>query len=209
LALFAEVPNLYMVFLGDGLDNPVKYQWFDQTINPKLGRLIFAQMMDRIKPKILAMLSGDHERHGVEKADLDYVEEYARTRRIPFLGQRGRLNLVLKDRVFRIGLSHRGKGQSYYNPFHGLVRLIREEFPDADAVFAGHIHQSACAFQVEQGRQRALLVIGTKKVGDRFAEAYGFSAFEEAKRLPVLKLYHTGEMELISDILLLKKIKVY
>lgn len=183
-----EALNAGVVFLGDGTDNPVKYQNFDTFLQPKVSRYIFGQIMDRIRKRLLGMIEGCHERHGWEMADVNYIEEYCRTWGIPYIGDRGTLSLHLSSVSYRFGVGHKLRGYSMYNPFHSGIRLLREEFPEANGVMTGHIHQTGIACQVEQGEQKAIMVIGARKMGDRHAERAGFVPTEANKNLPVLEL---------------------
>jgi len=185
-----RLKEAYVVFLGDATDNPVLYfDSFDTYLTPEASRSIIYDVFDQLGEKLLALLRGCHERHGEERADFDYIKQYAQMRNKPFLAEKGIVEIQLKKTKYTFGFAHKLLGYSVYNPFHPAIRAIREEFGQAiDGIITAHTHQSACAIMHEQGKQRAFLAIGTRKVADRYARKRGFRSFEAQLALPVLEL---------------------
>lgn len=206
LRIMSETPNLYVVFMGDLTDNSVKYleNNFDTYLTPKAARGFGCRIFDALGDKLICAIKGCHEAHSEEKADYDYVEEYCKNNHISFLNERGILTLELaNEHVLNIALAHKAQGYSMYNPFHPAIRLIREHYPEADVVITAHQHQSGIAIQNEQGKPRAMITIGTRKQGDRYATRRGFIPQLPNKNLPVLQIIQGG-YKILNDITLLK-----
>lgn len=195
--------NLVVFFAGDATDNPVKYQdlSFEDLAPPRYSRRFFEIILNVIKNKIGGMISGDHERHGEEKADFDYLQELARRWDLPYLGYRGKINLKVGDVDYKVALTHKAKGHSEYNPFHPLVKLARKTM-EFDIGLIGHRHTSNIAIQSVRGKQRAFLTVGSYKVEDRYSRQRGYSPNEADLQTPVLKVNGKGEksFEILSDI---------
>jgi len=206
LKIMASIPNLYVVFMGDLTDSSVKYlnNNFDTYLTPKAAREFGYRIFDALGSKLICALSGCHEKHSEEVADFDYVEEYCKQNTIPFLNERGSITLELaNNRKLEIAVAHKAQGYSMYNPFHPAIRIIREHYPNADVVITAHQHQSGIAIQNEQNISRAMMTIGTRKQGDRYAVRAGFTSQTPNKNLPVLEILPKG-YKLLNDISLLE-----
>ena len=205
LKIMSWIPNLYVVFMGDLTDSSVKYlnNNFDTYLTPKAAREFGYRIFDALGDKLIVALSGCHEKHGEEVADFDYVEEYCKRNSVPFLNERGLLTLELaNNRILNIAVAHKAQGYSMYNPFHPAIRIVRENYPEADVVITAHQHQSGIAIQNEQGKPRAMMTIGSRKQGDRYATRRGFAPQLPNKNLPVLEIL-PGGFKILNDITLL------
>jgi hypothetical protein len=208
LKIMSRIPNLFVVFMGDLTDSSVKYlnNNFDTYLTPKAAREFGYRIFDALGEKLICALSGCHEKHGEEVADFDYVEEYCKRNDVPFLNERGLLTLELaNDRILNVALAHKAQGYSMYNPFHPAIRIVREKYPDADVVITAHQHQSGIAVQNEQDKARAMMTIGSRKQGDRYATRRGFPPQLPNKNLPVLEVI-PGGYKIMNDISLLKNL---
>lgn len=205
LKIMQRIPNLYVIFMGDLTDNSVKYPTnsFDTYLTPKSAREFGYKIFDTLGEKLIGCLSGCHEKHGEQIADYDYVEEYCKNNHAPFLNERGVIDLILKDeRKLTIAVAHKAQGYSMYNPFHPAIRIVREHYPDADVIITAHQHQSGIAIQNEQNRTRAMMVIGSRKLNDRYAVRRGFISQNPNKNLPVLEI-RPGGYKIVNDITML------
>lgn len=210
LKIMSSIPNLYVVFMGDLTDSSVKYlnNNFDTYLTPKAAREFGYRIFDALGEKLIVALSGCHEKHGEEVADFDYVEEYCKRNGVPFLNERGLLTLELANkRILNIAVAHKAQGYSMYNPFHPAIRIVREKYPEADVVITAHQHQSGIAIQTEQDKPRAMMTIGSRKQGDRYATRRGFTPQAPNKNLPVLEIV-SGGYKILNDITLLDNHKI-
>ena len=208
LKIMSKIPNLFVVFMGDLTDSSVKYlnNNFDTYLTPKAAREFGYRIFDALGEKLICALSGCHEKHGEEVADYDYVEEYCKRTGVPFLNERGLLTLELaNERTVNIAVAHKAQGYSMYNPFHPAIRIVRENYPEADVVIIAHQHQSGIAIQNEQGKPRAMMTIGSRKQGDRYATRRGFTPQLPNKNLPVLEIL-PGGFKILNDIRLLENL---
>lgn len=208
LKVMSQIPNLYVVFMGDLTDSSVKYlnNNFDTYLTPKAAREFGYRIFDALGEKLICALSGCHEKHSEEVADFDYVEEYCKRKGVPFLDERGLLTLELaNERILNIAVAHKAQGYSMYNPFHPAIRMVREKYPEADVVITAHQHQSGIAIQSEQDKPRAMMTIGSRKQGDRYATRRGFSPQLPNKNLPVLEVL-PGGYKILNDIILLRNL---
>lgn len=191
LKCYDDLDDKVSLFLGDGSDNAVnKYpdSSFETLAPPHLSRKLVLMALRGIRGTLVGMISGCHEEHGRQQADFDYIEELSTRWNIDYLGYQGMVNLTVGDVEYKIFATHKGKGYSMYNPFHGGVRFLWEEYPQANISMIGHHHQSGAAVQPIQGKQKAIVAIGTYKTGDKYSRRRNFPQNIQNLQTPVLEL---------------------
>lgn len=204
LQAIKELPNAKVVLNGDLIDNPVKYKElnFETLAPPQEARKLTIIALKLIKDKIMCMVTGDHERHSIEKADFNPLNELAnKWPHIDLLGYHGILDLDVGKQNYKIIITHRGKGQSMYNDVHGGIRMLREIFPEAKLAIIAHNHSPSYISQVEHRKRKGVLNVGTYKTKDRYSESRSFVGADSNLLTPVIKLSSERKhFEFISDI---------
>lgn len=75
-----EMPNTYLVLLGDLIDNGTKSSVtnpFRATMSPSVQKREMANILEPVKDRILCILPGNHERRSMKDADDDPVYDIA------------------------------------------------------------------------------------------------------------------------------------
>lgn len=175
---------------GDLSDNAVKYMdlSFETLAGPKDARRMAKMILGLVKDKILAMSSGCHERHSDEEADYNHIQDLCGRWDIPYLGHKGLITLWIGEQKYSVAVSHKGKGHSMYNDLHSAVRMVREQYSDADIVITAHTHQMGYLSQVEQGERRLMVSIGSYKQDDRYSRSRNFLNSQDNLNTPVIEL---------------------
>ena len=195
---------------GDLSDNAVKYMdlSFETLAGPKDARRMAKMVLGLVKDKIIAMSSGCHERHSDEEADYNHIQDLCGRWDIPYLGHKGLVDLQVGQINYQVAVSHKGKGNSMYNDLHSAVRMVREQYSEADIVVTAHIHQAGFLSQVEQGRRRLMVSIGSYKQDDRYSRSRNFLNSQDNLDTPVIQLSaDKKKFEVFHDISILDRLE--
>lgn len=185
IALIANTPDMYCVFLGDALDN---FKAQGKTANglygtaipsPKdqfeIARMVFAPL----KGKCLAFLEGNHDAWDYKAAGIARIPDLADSIDAPFVSEAGAsIKISVGNETYQMNVKHQWKGTSVINKSN-LGRRFWEEYPEwsnADLVATGHLHQLDHHQTMKRGEPVHLIQVGTYKVGDHYAEALGFKS---------------------------------
>lgn len=182
IELIAETPGLYVMLVGDMLDN-----W----IVGRLMRLMMGEeftideqwvmvrhVLRRLAPKLIASVAGNHDLWTYGLTHIDYLRDtHARLANGALYAQYD-LPLAVEvggaSHVFRV--RHQWRGSSIYNETHGIERASRfDKGRYFDIGVAAHTHSSALVRQFNNGGATGLAVqCGSYKTFDDFGEEQGF-----------------------------------
>jgi len=184
IRLIAETDNLYVVFMGDCIDN-YKAQGKAATglygtaiPSPQdqfeIAKMVFAPLAG----KCLAFLAGNHDAGWDYKAaGVSRVPDIASAIAAPYVSEAGAaLKLTVGDERYQVNVKHQWRGISQINKSN-VTRRFWEEYPEfdsADVVCIGHYHELDAHATNKRGELVHLLRSGTYKVADGYAESAGF-----------------------------------
>lgn len=179
----AKTPDLYVVALGDLIDNSVNALAPRGALNivDKQGQLEMVEYrFQKIKDRILWLAEGNHEMRSF-LSDHFYPTKYLSEQFNAFYGRNGSAFYVqMPYRKIKFYCRHRAKGNSQYNPMHPNTRCIlfenAEEAQDADVIITAHKHVSGIANYRVAGKDRYMAVCGTGILYDSYADRIGLSS---------------------------------
>jgi len=187
--LIANTPSCYVLLLGDMMDNFVVKEMdgkWDEILSPRLQRELCRIVVEKLRPKLLAILAGDHESFSDWVADYEFVEEIARELEGVYMGYGGLLRLQVGDVEYRIAIAHRYRFNSSLNLTHTVKRMLEREW-DADIGVVAHGHVADIEEAVMRGQYRILVRTGTYKMYDTYLARKGLWEVKE-DRVPVILL---------------------
>lgn len=148
LDLVLNTPNLYLITVGDLIDNFVNFKnvmpILSQLWSPKEQAEWLSLVIQQYKEKgkWIASCWGNHDIERDEKILGSSTIKQRLGENFIYFNNKGILMLNVNDIKYSILLSHKFAGHSMYNPNHSQGRAYREDFP-ADVVVSAHIHQAA------------------------------------------------------------------
>jgi predicted phosphodiesterase len=182
-----DTPNLYMVVVGDTIDNflqfPDKSARLHQIINPMYQKKMLKSIIDELisRKKIIATGWGDHDSRFEEKLNGSDVIKTLTNNRIPYFPGKGVLKLKIGSQQYTCAVTHKSRFNSYMNETHSSSQEYRTFIP-ADICVTGHTHSPAYSvchrLQVAReagmgcGGQVILIRTGTYKSDDLFSIRY-------------------------------------
>lgn len=196
----AATPNLYVVTLGDLIDNSMNAHAPVGTYNiiDKAGQLdIIEYLFTKLKDKILIMYEGNHELRSF-LTDHFLVSDYLSKGINSEYGKYGGLFVIeMNGEPIKIYCRHKCPGSNnQYNPLHSLIRAILFNFPeycnDADVLVRAHTHERATGCIKVGHKYRYLAVCGTACSYDEYADRVGYVTKKSS--FPILIIQKDGEM---------------
>jgi|6_EtaG_2_1085325.scaffolds.fasta_scaffold01364_19 hypothetical protein len=194
-----EVDNLYIILLGDVVDNFFNgfrsaTAVFGQVMSPEEQLYFLESWLNDIKHKIIASTWGNHDawyeysKHGFNPIKVIQAKV------CPYFDGIGRVKLNINDISYRICISHFFKGHSQWNPLHPMIRFSAlqgggEAGGIADIYAQGHIHEPALHQQYMHGKMTTYIRCGTLKVEDGYSNRY-FSPYRLKVDFPSVLLHN-------------------
>lgn len=173
--------DVRLFLLGDLIDNVnPRFKSAEAVfgyLRPELQREMLIEILNQLKPYLEAACWGNHDVEWDEKRDgFSDIARILRNACTYFHGA-GLVDYHVGNQVYKINLSHKMKGHSWFHALHGNLRGWLQTH--ADVVVSAHGHEwaylSDCRGVGPRGIpvDRHLLQIGSYKVdGDTYSERY-------------------------------------
>lgn len=176
--LIQETEGMYAIFHGDGIDNWIvpKLQQLQrgQAINFEQELLLFESWISMLSPKLVAVVSGNHDNWTHSLSGIDIVKRLLRTTKVLYDRDEVRAVISVGDYEWEFCIRHKWLGSSIYNPTHGIERYSRMG-ATFDIGIGGHTHIASLSreFISNDNRQCMAIITGTYKKYDGFARQLG------------------------------------
>jgi len=194
--LIANTEGLYVVFVGDMIDNSVNAiaPTGSTNIVDKDGQLaIYESLLAKVtdKKKLLIMFEGNHEVRSII-SDHFRVTQYIAKQQDTEYGNFGHQFVVtMNGSPTIIYCRHKMKGHSQYNPLHQMVRAVLfdncRHAGNADVLVRAHTHESAMGVFKVGNKVREMLVCGNAVVYDDFADRVGYESMKWSMPMTIIR----------------------
>jgi len=179
--IIRDTPDLWAAMTGDGVDNWIigKLQALqrNQVVNYDSEWLLFFDWLDMLRDKFIFIVSGNHENWTYKIANVDRVKDHMKG--VPVLYDRDEVifSLFVGKKEWKVKARHKWRGNSVFNPTHGIeVSWERTGF-DFDIGIGAHTHiGTVCRPFLRHGRRMYAILVSTYKTHDTFGRAIGFSS---------------------------------
>lgn len=178
-----EIPNLYIAFLGDDVENflpqfkdksSVEDQLYDTNVQIDIVKILLQMVLDC--NKLLFGVAGQHGGWWMDSATgKNPIKEFYVKNKRPFFDGQAYIKFQVGEQTYNVAAAHKFKGSSELNPLHPQAKALRSSFPMADIVVMGDKHHfdvmetAVYGWEEEAGNRqtdRALLLqVGTGKTG--------------------------------------------
>ena len=204
--LIAKTPDLYVMLNGDYVDNflPTSHPdgMFEALLPPAVQKNMAIDYISKLKHKVLALITGDHEIFGVKASDFDLTEYLAKYSDAAYLGNGGIVYLTVGKQMYKLNIRHRYRLNSQENPTASVKKMF-EKTGGFDVGVLSHNHIACIEEAVKEGmdgnKKRLFIRAGTYKQTDRYAKKLGFT--ESDIGVPVVLFNpETRQMRGFSDI---------
>lgn len=188
LTLIRDTPGMYVAFVGDALDNFIigKLMALRMGTSFKVSEewAMVRHAFSMIADKIIYVVDGNHDQWTYRLAGIDYFGETMERIRpgVIYANDELTVDIAVGPSVTRFKVRHKWKGNSIYNPTHGIERASKfDKGKHFDIGVGAHTHESGLSREFNNGGTTGIAVLcGTYKREDGFAKQVGFSQFNEA-----------------------------
>jgi len=179
MKIVKETPNTFLLGLGDYIDAFTPHihpsGMMKDPLPPQTQADIFMELIRKLdaKGKLAGMVIGNHD-DWLGSAGYDFATEVMRNITCPVFDRGGRLWINFREGArYEVALTHKYKYFSSLNPSNSPRRLIETAYPNADVSIVGHYHYSDVTHRDMGGKDRILVMGGTYRKRDAWAEKMG------------------------------------
>jgi hypothetical protein len=192
--IIRDTPGMYCVLLGDTIDNFVAPKLVAQIrTGTRLSipdeAVIAREYLSILAPKIIAVVSGNHEGWTQQLAGIDYFQSVIAQINPRCLYDPFNLwaKVTVGDFSRRMAMSHAWRGKSMYNPTHAFIRSRLIDGKRYDFGFGGHTHRCG-SYQSfpDEGETVLALLAGSYKIVDDFGRRLSLAAPNKATAISVM-----------------------
>lgn len=169
--LLKDAPATYIFNMGDFIDNGGNITRSNRgRKNDDIAEIQHAAIdwyFDELGHKIMAYVIGNHDEWSYQSDGRDHGEYWASKADGVFLGFEGEAEIRIRDpdtdkiiMTYNNWITHTTKGFSMYNPTHGGHRTLTEKRFNVDAVWWGHIHNTAIQKKWKNDYERVVFIRG-------------------------------------------------
>lgn len=187
--LIAEAPGLYACLGGDGVDNhiAIRSAGLAARSQPHEQWQLYEYYLGIFAPKIMAMISGNHDAWTDQIAGVDMVHMLAQRQRICYSPSEARITANVGGQAYRIAIRHQYRFGSSLNLTHCVKRWWDMGEEDFDAGTICHDHEAECNSFFRHGLERWAFRPGAYQIGSSFVRQYGWN--ETRPTCPTLILW--------------------
>lgn len=178
--LIRDTPGMRAIFHGDGIDNwiPGKLQGLQrgQSVPFANELALFKEWLTILLPKLDVVVSGNHDLWTLKTSGLDLIPALIPTHKMIYDRYQAYIRLTVGASQRRLFVRHKWRGNSIYNPTHGLEVGYERMGYEYDIAVGGHTHIGTLFRDfIRMGERRIAVLTGTYKHYDAFGEEIGFA----------------------------------
>jgi len=208
--LMAEQPWLYLIGVGDTIDNFLPTQhpqgMFSTMFPPELQKQLVENLYSKMLGRWIAVVQGCHEEFSHIADDFDFTKFLAKELRCVNMGFGGLINLYIGEQLYQIAVRHKYKYNSSFNYTHTCKRLVQMEYQEADIACVAHHHRATVEQLSHRDKDRVYIRPGSMKGPDRYARSLGYT--DTGSQIPVVMLW-PNERKMLSFLDLDQAIEVF
>lgn len=184
IKIIGQTPNMYMVFLGDSMDNfiePLKYPeaLINAITSPKDQAYMLNYVLSILKKpdnKILLVTKDNHVTERLKRTSgIDWTNKMWSDLNVFYGGEEVIASLKVGRILYKMLCRHRYRGTSRIHLTAACKTLLKNgKYDDADIVALGHMHEGAMEVFHYRGIPRVACQASTYKLFDPFAKKCGF-----------------------------------
>lgn len=204
--LISKYPNVYVIGLGDLIDNSTNAHAPSGAINLG-GKEVQTKMIEHIfeilDDSILRLYVGNHELRSQKSDDFMPNKFWALKYDASFGFYAFPFIIEVGDKKWCFFMRHKAKGNSQYSPLHACVRSVlfdsAEYSMDADVIVTAHTHESGYGKWKVGGKERMMLSAASMVDFDDYAERTGYVTGVDKKFPAIYLTENEEEAEMFLD----------
>lgn len=171
-----QTPGLYVALMGDLAEMAIRLRGVlevcSQILPPEQQVQFLESWLEEILEKVAFSLWCNHGVEREEKmAGVSSIKTILSRKTIYFNGI-GHPDLKVGSQVYKVGASHKFRGNSMYDSTFGPKRYARMEANDREIIMQGDLHRAAISQYTEGGMERIAITSGTLHLNSGYAKRY-------------------------------------
>lgn len=174
--LIRDTPGLYCVLGGDGVDNHIKHR--SAVLHGKAIETqweLYEEYLAILGPKVLAVISGNHDHWTQQFAGVDMVARLAKNGSVCYAPHEAFLTVRVGPQTYRVAIRHQYRFNSATNQTNAVKRWWDMGPEEWDIGILCHHHESALEPFVRHGKTRWAARPGSYQVTSDHSRQYGFN----------------------------------
>ena len=190
--LIRDTPGLYCCLGGDAVDNHIKHRSAIMAARsqPHDQYLLFEWYLEILAPKVIAMISGNHDKWTDEIGGVDMLARIAKAQRLYYAPSEAIGDVTVGETIYKIGVRHQFRMNSSYNQTHAVKQWYRMGTEDWDIGCIGHHHEAAVEMFIARGQRKWACRPGSYQITSSYSHQYGWNNAEPT--CPTFILYGSG-----------------
>lgn len=178
--IIKETDGMYAGFHGDGVDNFIigKLNALERNQDMTLDSewQLFESWLEMLAGKLLYVVSGNHDNWTIKTSGFDRVRNALKGTLLLYDTDEVIFDLDTGVKTWRVKVRHKWKGNSIFNPTHGIEVSWQRGGHNFDIGIGGHTHiDTVCRPFLRHGKRMYAILTGTYKRYDSYAREIGFA----------------------------------
>lgn len=171
-----DTPGLFCVLGGDGVDNHIKHR-SAMLAGRDVGLQweLYEEYLAILGPKVLAIISGNHDHWTKQQAGVDMVARIAKRGGFCYAPHEAFLTVGLGSQSYKIGLRHQYRFNSQINQTHAVKRWYDMGAEAFDIGVVCHHHEPALEPFERHGLTRWAARPGSYQITSDYSRQYGYN----------------------------------
>ncbi len=198
-----NTPGAYVWQTGDVVDSMIMGRLISENMNPSLPVYEQWQLakayLAGFGERLVAHVAGNHDNWHRKLTGVDYARDICPDGPL-YDSDEIRATVHVGNQEFAVYSRHKTRGNSIYNPTHGLERIARFDTSRYQIYAAAHVHRGAVAREFTlDGDRKIALMSGTYKTEDSWALEMGFEKHDSSTACAVV-LHDDGSFWATSNL---------
>ena len=176
--LIKATKGAYQIFVGDINNNDVRHvqSMIESNTSPSRQMCLMDYYLSIAGERLLIYIKGNHDEMTKSVSGLDHLDEYFKSKRIPY-GGNGQIlvNAHVGNQVYKVLATHKYRYNSSFNPTHTNKRLWEMGRENADVLVVAHNHSPSCEPFYKHGKLKWGIRPGSYLVTRNFERNVGYN----------------------------------
>lgn len=178
--IIRDTSGLYCGFTGDGVDNWIVGKLValqrNQALDFDSEWLLFEWILKELDESMLWVVAGNHDNWTMKIAGIDRLEHLLKGTYKLYHPQQIVFNLEVGPQTHTVKVRHKWRGNSIFNPTHGIEVGWERGGTDFDIGIGAHTHIATLYRQnIKHGKVIHTILTGTYKLYDEYGEEVGYA----------------------------------
>lgn len=173
-----DTDGLYAILGGDGVDNHIKHRAavLAARSQPAEQWQLYEWYLSIFAPKIMCLISGNHDAWTDQFAGIDEVSRIAERQRLCYAPAEARMETVVGGQSYRLAIRHQYRMNSSMNQTHAVKQWHRFGEETFDIGIVCHHHEAAVEVTDMYGEEKWFARPGSYQITSAYSRQFGYNS---------------------------------